>query len=65
MSLSKQEYTLKILVIGELGTGKTAMIQRYVKNTFSGHYRSTVCWFYLIRISIKRLNILDWFRLSS
>ncbi|CAF4697348.1 unnamed protein product, partial [Rotaria sp. Silwood2] len=38
----KKEYTLKILVIGERGTGKTAMIQRYVNNTFSGIYRSTI-----------------------
>ncbi|CAF0744244.1 unnamed protein product [Rotaria sp. Silwood1] len=38
----KQEYTMKILVIGELGTGKTALIQRYVNNTFLGVYRSTI-----------------------
>ncbi|CAF4669933.1 unnamed protein product, partial [Rotaria sp. Silwood2] len=38
----KKEYTLKILVIGERGTGKTAMIQRYVNNSFSGIYRSTI-----------------------
>jgi GTPase SAR1 family protein len=42
-TLLKQEYTLKIIVIGELGAGKTALIQRYVKNTFTGQYRSTVC----------------------
>jgi GTPase SAR1 family protein len=42
-SIQAQEYTIKILVIGELGTGKTAIIQRYVKNVFSSYYRNTVC----------------------
>ncbi|CAF1516800.1 unnamed protein product [Rotaria magnacalcarata] len=44
MSLAntKQEYTLKVLVIGDIGTGKTALIQRYVSNTFAGAYRSTI-----------------------
>ncbi|CAF4341983.1 unnamed protein product [Rotaria socialis] len=43
MSLAhtKQEYTLKVLVIGDIGTGKTALIQRYVSNSFAGAYRST------------------------
>ncbi|CAF0848842.1 unnamed protein product [Rotaria sordida] len=38
----KQEYTLKIIVIGERATGKTAFIQRYVNNTFAGIYHSTI-----------------------
>ncbi len=60
--LPPQERTIKLLVIGELGTGKTAVIQRYVKNVFSGHYRSTVRLFYLIKISINITSILDWCR---
>jgi len=38
----KQEYLYKILVIGELGTGKTSIIKRYVHQFFSQHYRATI-----------------------
>lgn len=34
--------TLKILVIGDVATGKTCLIQRYTKNTFSNNYKFTV-----------------------
>ena len=37
-----QEFLYKILVIGELGTGKTALIKRYVHQFFSEHYRATI-----------------------
>jgi len=39
---SKKEYLFKILVIGELGAGKTSIIKRYVHQYFSQHYRATV-----------------------
>lgn len=32
----------KVLVIGDLGTGKTSIIKRYVHQFFSPHYRATV-----------------------
>jgi len=36
------EYLYKILVVGDLGCGKTAIIQRYVNQTFSTKYRATI-----------------------
>ena len=38
----KKEFLFKILVIGELGTGKTSFIKRYVHQFFSDHYRATI-----------------------
>ncbi|XP_059174795.1 ras-related protein Rab-32-like isoform X3 [Physella acuta] len=38
----KKELLYKILVIGELGTGKTSIIKRYVHAFFSQHYRATI-----------------------
>lgn len=37
-----KEYLFKILVVGDLGTGKTSIIKRYVHNIFSLHYKSTI-----------------------
>ena len=42
MSEAKQEHLYKILVIGELGTGKTSIIKRYVHQFFTPHYRATI-----------------------
>lgn len=36
------EYLYKILVVGDLGCGKTAIIHRYVNNQFSTKYRATI-----------------------
>lgn len=41
-SLIRKEFLFKILVIGELGSGKTSFIKRYVHNLFSEHYRATI-----------------------
>lgn len=38
----KKEYLSKILVVGDVGTGKTSFIKRSVHGIFSPHYRSTV-----------------------
>ena len=32
----------KILVVGEMGTGKTSLIRQYVNNEFSEYYRTTI-----------------------
>jgi len=37
-----REYLYKILVVGDIGTGKTSIIKRYVHNIFSMHYKSTI-----------------------
>jgi len=37
-----KEYLFKILVVGDIGTGKTSIIKRYVHNIFSMHYKSTI-----------------------
>ncbi|KAI1317882.1 rab32, member RAS oncoprotein [Mortierella claussenii] len=37
-----REYLYKILVIGDVGTGKTSIIKRYVHNIFSMNYKSTI-----------------------
>ncbi|GFW51135.1 ras-related protein Rab-32 [Trichonephila clavipes] len=41
-SPNKHEHLYKILVIGELGTGKTSIIKRYVHQFFSQNYRATI-----------------------
>lgn len=41
-SAGKQEHLYKVLVIGDLGTGKTSIIKRYVHQFFSPHYRATI-----------------------
>jgi len=37
-----KEYLYKILVVGDIGTGKTSIIKRYVHNIFSLHYKATI-----------------------
>lgn len=38
----QRERLLKVLVIGDLGVGKTSVIRRYVHQVFSQHYRATI-----------------------
>ena len=38
----KKEFLFKVLVIGDLGVGKTSIIKRYVHQFFSVHYRATI-----------------------
>ncbi|KAF1806366.1 P-loop containing nucleoside triphosphate hydrolase protein [Mucor lusitanicus] len=37
-----KEYQYKILVVGDLGTGKTSILKRYIHNTFTSNYKSTI-----------------------
>ncbi|XP_032233336.2 ras-related protein Rab-38-like [Nematostella vectensis] len=38
----RREYLFKVLVIGDIGVGKTSLIKRYVHQFFSVHYRATI-----------------------
>mmetsp|Transcript_1019 Transcript_1019/g.1399 ORF Transcript_1019/g.1399 Transcript_1019/m.1399 type:complete len:220 (+) Transcript_1019:206-865(+) len=37
-----EEHLFKVLVVGDIGTGKTSLIKRYVHNIFTMHYKSTI-----------------------
>jgi small GTP-binding protein len=37
-----REFLYKVLVIGDIGVGKTSIIKRYVHGIFSAHYKSTI-----------------------
>ncbi|XP_022652361.1 ras-related protein Rab-32-like [Varroa jacobsoni] len=41
-AVEPRELLYKVLVIGELGTGKSSIIRRYVHKIFSEHYRATI-----------------------
>lgn len=38
----EREYLYKILVVGEVGVGKTSIIRRYVHGVFSQFYKAYV-----------------------
>lgn len=42
MQVPQKEHLYKLLVIGDLGVGKTSIIKRYVHQNFSSHYRATI-----------------------
>lgn len=60
-----KEYLFKVLVIGDIGTGKTSIIKRYVHNYFSQHYRATIGVDFAMKVinwkgsSIVRLQLWD------
>lgn len=39
---SKVVHVLKILVVGEMGAGKTSLVRKYVDNIFSEYYKTTI-----------------------
>ncbi|CAF0864000.1 unnamed protein product [Didymodactylos carnosus] len=42
MTEQKSEPVLKVLIVGDLGTGKTSIVKRYVENYFSEYYKATI-----------------------
>lgn len=60
-----REHLYKILVIGELGTGKTSFIKRYVHQFFSQNYRATIGVDFALKVlhwdqnTIVRLQLWD------
>uniref|UniRef100_A0A1B0FIU8 Rab32 n=1 Tax=Glossina morsitans morsitans TaxID=37546 RepID=A0A1B0FIU8_GLOMM len=64
-SAEKREHLYKILVIGELGTGKTSFIKRYVHQFFSQNYRATIGVDFALKVlhwdpnTIVRLQLWD------
>jgi len=48
--------TLKLLVVGDSGVGKTCMLVRYCENTFQADYLSTIG----VDFKIKRIEIDDY-----
>ncbi|KAF0023040.1 hypothetical protein F2P81_025021 [Scophthalmus maximus] len=42
MQSLRKEHLYKVLVIGDLGVGKTSVIRRYVHQSYSNNYRATI-----------------------
>jgi GTPase SAR1 family protein len=38
------QYHYKILVVGDVGVGKTCILKRYVEKVFKSTFKSTVGW---------------------
>ena len=51
--MKKREYLFKIVVVGDVGVGKTSIIKRFVHNTYSIHYKATIG----VDFALK---IIDW-----
>ena len=51
-AVDKGDSTYKVLVIGELGSGKTSIIKRYVEQVFSPAYRATIG----VDFALKKFN---------
>uniref|UniRef100_UPI00398E3A3E ras-related protein Rab-38-like n=1 Tax=Pristiophorus japonicus TaxID=55135 RepID=UPI00398E3A3E len=65
MEKAQREYLFKVLVIGDLGVGKTSIIKRYVHQIFSQHYRATIGVDFALKVlhweedTIVRLQLWD------
>lgn len=53
--MENKETSLKIMVIGDAGTGKTSIIRRYVHNFFTDHYKTTIG----VDFHLKQLTVSD------
>ena len=42
METKKEKNELKIIVVGNSGTGKTSFVRKWIKNTFDENYKATI-----------------------
>ncbi len=56
----EREYLFKVLIIGELATGKTAVIKRYVHKFFPEHYKATVKSFFTSFSLVESFYSIAW-----
>ncbi|XP_034034219.1 ras-related protein Rab-38 [Thalassophryne amazonica] len=64
MQSLRKEHMYKVLVIGDLGVGKTSIIRRYVQQTYSNNYRATIGVDFALKVlnwnsEIVRLQLWD------
>ncbi|OHS96180.1 GTP-binding protein YPT7 [Tritrichomonas foetus] len=55
--------SLKVLVLGEMGVGKTCILNRFVSNEFSSQYKATIgsdCYSKIIDIDGKTISLQIW-----
>ena len=60
---SKKKNTLKVVIIGDSGVGKTSVLQRYMSGKFSAQHRATVGADFLskdITLGAKNYNLQVW-----
>ena len=60
---SKYEYLFKIILIGNSGVGKSSILQRYMKQTFSPNYKITIgvdFFFFFLKINDQIVKLQVW-----
>jgi len=51
--MAQDQEVIKVLVVGDMGTGKTSIIKRYVNNYFSEDHKATVG----VDFAVKHVNV--------